>query len=164
MYAHPKADQSWLFTGRTDAEAEAPILRPDSLEKTEELTHWKRPWCSERLQAGGEGETTEDEVAGWHHWLDGHELEWTPGVGDGQGGLACCSPWGRRESDTTEPRNWTFVHPSVDGHWGVDRGSEGHSVVRGYMQIYSRSTELYSRDQHNIVKQWSLNKKLSLIF
>ena len=51
--------------------------------------------------------TTEDEMAGWHHWLDGRESEWTPGVGDGQGGLVCCSSWGRKESDTTERLNWT---------------------------------------------------------
>ena len=51
--------------------------------------------------------TTEDEMSGWHHWLDGRESGWTPGVGDGQGGLACCSPWGRKESDTTERLNWT---------------------------------------------------------
>ena len=50
--------------------------------------------------------TTEDEMAGWHHWLDGHEFEWTPGVGDGQGGLACCYSWGRKESDTTKRLNW----------------------------------------------------------
>ena len=50
---------------------------------------------------------TENEMAGWHHWLDGHEFEWTPGVGDGQGGLACCNSWGRKESDTTEWLNWT---------------------------------------------------------
>ena len=53
-----------------------------------------------------ENGTTEDEMAGWNHWLDGHEFEWTPGVGDGQGGLACCSPWGSKESDTTEWLNW----------------------------------------------------------
>ena len=51
--------------------------------------------------------TTEDEMAGWHHWLDGHESGWTPGVGDGQGGLSCCDSWGRKESDTTERLNWT---------------------------------------------------------
>ena len=69
----------------------------------EELTHWKRLWCWEGLGAGGEG----DEMAGWHHWLDGRESEWTLGVGDGQGGLACCDSWGREESDTTERLNWT---------------------------------------------------------
>ena len=51
--------------------------------------------------------TTEDEMAGWHHWLDGHEFEWTPGVGDGQRGLACCNSWGCKESDMTEQLNWT---------------------------------------------------------
>ena len=71
-----------------------------------ELTPWKRPWCWERLKASGEG-MTEDKLVGWHHWLDGHEFEWAPGVGDGQEGLECCSPWGRKESDTTESLNWT---------------------------------------------------------
>ena len=52
-------------------------------------------------------QTTEDEMDGWHHWLDGHEFEWTPGVGDGQGGLACCDSWGLQESDMTERLNWT---------------------------------------------------------
>ena len=54
--------------------------------------------------------TTEDEMAGWHHWLDGREFEWTPGVGDGQGGLVCCSSWGRKESDITERLNWTELN------------------------------------------------------
>ena len=71
------------------------MQRVDSLEKT--------------LMLGGQEEkgTTEDEMAGWHHWLDGHECEWTPGVGDGQGGLACCDSWGRKELDITERLNWT---------------------------------------------------------
>ena len=54
--------------------------------------------------------TTEDEMVGWHHWLNGHGFEWTPGVGDGQGGLVCCSPWGCKESETTEQLNWTEVN------------------------------------------------------
>ena len=70
----------------------------------EELTHWKRLWCWEGLGAGGEG-MTEDEMTGWHHWLDGLESEWTLGVDDGPGGLACCDSWGRKESDTTEQLN-----------------------------------------------------------
>ena len=82
-----------------------------------ELSHWKRPWCWERLKAGGEG-TTEDEMVGWHHRLNGHEFEQAPGVGDGQGGLACCSPWGRKESDTTELLSWTgtFLQLSSQVH------------------------------------------------
>ena len=75
-----------------------------------ELTHWKNPdvgrdWGQE------EKRMTEDEMAGWHHWLDGHESEWTPGVGDGQGGLACCDSWGRKELDTTERLNRTELIP-----------------------------------------------------
>ena len=72
----------------------------------EELTHQKRLWCWEGSGAGEKG-TTEDEMAGWHHWLDGSESEWTPGVGDGQGGLACCDSWGHKESDTTEWLIWS---------------------------------------------------------
>ena len=65
-------------------------------------------WCSP-LRAWGQEQkgTTEDEMAGWHHWLDGCESEWTSRVGDGQGGLACCDSWGQKESDTTERLNWT---------------------------------------------------------
>ena len=71
-----------------------------------ELTHWKRLWCWEGFGAEEKG-TTEDEIAGCHHRLNGREFEWTPGVGDGQGGLACCDSWGCKESDTPEWLNWT---------------------------------------------------------
>ena len=80
----------------------------------EELTHWKRLWCWDWGQE--EKGTTEDEMAGWHHWLDGRESEWTPGVGDGQGGVECCDSWGRKESNTTERTelNWTeSIHECV---------------------------------------------------
>ena len=94
---------SWIFIGRTDVEAETPILWPP---------HAKSWLIGKDPDAGrdwGQEEkgTTEDEMAGWHHQLDGHEFGWTPGVGDGQGGLACCSSWGRKESDVTERLNWT---------------------------------------------------------
>ena len=71
----------------------------------EELTHWKRPWCWEWFKAGREG--NKDEMVRWHHHLDGHESEQTPGVGDGQGGVVCCSPWSRKKLDTNEWLNWT---------------------------------------------------------
>ena len=77
-----------------------PILRPPDAKK---WLIWKDP--DERLKAGGEG-ATEDEMVGWHHQLEGHESEQAPGVGEGQGSLACCSPWGCKESDTTERLNW----------------------------------------------------------
>ena len=71
----------------------------------EELTHWKRPWCWERLRAGGEvGD--KDEIVGWHHRLNGHEFDQTPGDSEGQESLVCCSPWGRKESDMTEWLDW----------------------------------------------------------
>ena len=69
-----------------------------------ELTHRERPWCWERLRAGGKG-AKEDETVGWHHRFNGHEFEQTPGDGEGQGNLACCSPWGHKESDTTYQLN-----------------------------------------------------------
>ena len=74
----------------------------------EELTHWKRPWCWEDWGQEEKG-TTEGEMAGWHHWLDGREFEWTLGVGDGRGGLVCCDSWGRKESNMTEWLNWTDI-------------------------------------------------------
>ena len=75
------------------------MWRADSLEKIDA----GRDWGQE------EKGTTEDEMAGWHHWLDGREFEWTPGDGDGQGGLVCWDSWGRKESDMTEQLNWTEV-------------------------------------------------------
>ena len=93
----------WIFIGRTDAEADAPILWPP------DATNWligKDPhaWKDWRQEEKG---TTEDEIVGWHHQLDGHEFEYAPGAGDGQGILACCSSWGCKESDMTKRLNWT---------------------------------------------------------
>ena len=100
---HPKADQSWGFIGRTDAEAETPVLWPPDAKS---WLIWKDPDAGKDWGQEEKG-TTEDETVGWHHRLDGHEFEWTPGVGDGQGGLACCDSWGRKESDTTEQLIWS---------------------------------------------------------
>ena len=99
---HPKGNQSWIFIGRTDAEAETPILwLPDA-----------KNWLTGKdLDAGKdwrqEKGMTEDEMVEWHHRLDGHEFGQALGVGDRQGSLACCSPWGLKESDTTDRLNWT---------------------------------------------------------
>ena len=95
---HPKGDQSWVFIGRTDAKAETPVLWPPDAKSCliGKNSDAGRDWGQE------EKEMTEDEMAGWHHQLDGHEFNSTPGVGDGQGGLACCDSWGHKESDTTE--------------------------------------------------------------
>ena len=103
---HSEGDQLWDFFGRSDAKAETPVLWPPHVKS------WLIGKDSDAGRDWGQEEkgTTEDEMAGWHHRLDGHELEWTPGVGDGQGGLACCNSWGRKESDMTEWLNWTELN------------------------------------------------------
>ena len=100
---HPKGNQSWIFIGKTDAKAETPVLWQT------DAKNWlivKDPDAGKDWRQEEKG-TTEDEMVGWHHWLDAHEFEQVPGVGDGQGSLACCDSWGRKESDTTERLNWT---------------------------------------------------------
>ena len=105
---HPKGDQlsvhwkDWIWSWNSNTLATS----------CKELTHWKRPWCWRDWGKEEKG-TTEDEMAGWHHQLNGREFEWTPGVGDGQGGLVCCDSWGRKESDTTERLNWI----QTEGKW-----------------------------------------------
>ena len=100
---HSKGDQSWVFFGRNDAKAETPVLWPPHAKS------WLIGKDSDAGRDWGQEEEgmTEDEMAGWHCRLDGRESEWTPGVGDGQGGLACCDSWGRKGSDMTERLNWT---------------------------------------------------------
>ena len=103
---NPKGNQSLIFIGRTDAEAETPILWPSD----------GKNWLLKKdLDAGKdwrqeEKGMTEDEMVGCHHQFNGHEFKQAPRVGDGQGSLACCSPWGRKESDTTEWLNWTELN------------------------------------------------------
>ena len=106
---HSEGDQPWDFFGRNDAKAETPVLWPP---------HAKNLLIGKDSDAGrdwGQEEkgTTEGEMAGWHHWLDGCESEWTPGVGYGQEGLACCDSWGQRESDTIERLNWVELRMQI---------------------------------------------------
>ena len=101
---HSEGDsQPWDFFGRNDATAETPVLSAPHVKS------WLIGKDSDAGRNWGQEDkgTTEDEMAGWHHWLDGRESEWTPGVGDGQGGVACGDSWGRKESDRTERLNWT---------------------------------------------------------
>ena len=100
---HPEGDKSWVFIGRTDVEAETPIFWPPHAKSwlAGKDPDAERDWGQE------EKGTTEDDMVGWHHRLDGHGFGWTPGVGDGHGGLVCCGSWGRKESDMTEQMNWT---------------------------------------------------------
>ena len=103
---HPQGDQSWVFIGRINIEAETPILWPPDAKS---WLIWKGPDAGKDWEQEEKG-TTEDEMVGWHHWVDWYEFGWIPGVGDGQGDLACCDLWGRKEwtrlSDWTE-LNWT---------------------------------------------------------
>ena len=105
----PKGSQSWIFIGKTNAEAEAPVLwGPDA-------KHWligKDPDAGKDWRQEEKGRT-EDEMVGWQHQLDGHEFEQAPAVGDGQGSLVGCIPWGDKESDTTEQLNWTELFPKM---------------------------------------------------
>ena len=104
---HSKGDQSWVFIWRTDAKAEIPILWPPDAKS------WligKDPGAGRDWGQEEKG-TTEDEMVGWHHWLDGHEFEWTPGVGDGQGGLECCNSWGQKS--WTRLSNWTELKQDI---------------------------------------------------
>ena len=107
---HPKRDQSWVFIGRIDVETETPILWPPDVKS---WLIWKDPDAGKDWGQEEKG-MTEDEMAGWHHQFDGHGFAWTPGVGDGQGGVACCSSWGRKESDTLSDwteLNWSNASP-----------------------------------------------------
>ena len=100
---HPTGNQTWIFTGRTDAEAETPILWPPDAKN---WLIWIDPDAGKDWGQEKKG-TTEDEMVGWHHRFNGHGFGWTLGVGDGQGGLTYCSSSGHKESDRTEQLNWT---------------------------------------------------------
>ena len=98
---NPKGNKPWIFIRSPDAEA--PILwQPDAKSQL----FGKDPDAGKDWRQKEKG-VTDDEMVGWHHWLKGHEFEQAPGAGDGQGDLACCSLWGRKELDTTEQLNWT---------------------------------------------------------
>ena len=130
---HSEGDHPWDFFGRNDAKAETPVLWPPHAKS------WIIGKDSDAGRDWGQEEkgTTEDEMAGWHHWLDGHESEWALGVGDGQGGLACCDSWACKESDMTERLIWSdlsiplyiyniciyiyiiFIRSSVNGYFYI---------------------------------------------
>ena len=117
---HSKGDQSWVFFGRNDAKAETLALWPPPAKSwfTGKDSDAGRDWGQE------EKGTTEDEMAGWHHRLDGHEFVWIPGIGDGEGGLVCCNSWGHKELDMPErlkrtELNWRLVQGFVYGSYRV---------------------------------------------
>ena len=139
---HSRGDQPWVFFGR-NAKSETRVIWPPHAKS------WLIGKDSDAGRDWGQDEKgmTEDEMAGWHCRLDGHEVEWTPGDGDGQGGLACCDSWGRKESDTTERLNWLtdtvqiyylldpevttvlVLKPRCLQSWSLSRGSTGESVL-----------------------------------
>ena len=153
---HSKGDQSWVYIGRTDAKAETPILWSPHVQS------WLigkdpdagRDWGQE------EKGTTEDEMAGCHHWIDGRESEWTPGVGDGQGDLACCNSWGCKELDTTERLKWTELNKHQELYSILCNGLYGKIMFIKclYMCKYNRFILLFSWNQQNIVNQLQCNK------
>ena len=149
---HPKGDQSWIFIGRTDVEAETPILWPS------DSKNWltgKDPDAGKDWRQEEKG-TTEDEMVGWHHWVDGHEFEKAPGVGDGQGSLVCCSPWGCKLSQTWLS-NWTDWLTS-DTSWNPEnnylRKQDKQTACMFFVNIYSPIFILESVCQSS----WKKNK------
>ena len=129
---HSKGDQSWVFIGRTDAEAETLILWPPDAKN---WLIWKDPDAGKDWRREEKG-TTEDEMVGWHHRLDGHEFEQALRVGDGQGGLICCSPWDHKESDTTEWLNWTELKLLIVVSFGKGRSEVGEKRGTPQSQLY----------------------------
>ena len=122
----------------------------------EELTHLQRPWCWERLSAGGKG-MTENEMVGWHHQLNGHGFGWTLGVGDGQGGLACCSSWGRKESDMTDWLNRTELH-----YIGKDSNREVFKISLQKLKIYRLQLLLFPFPNPNMFINISIHTYISI--
>ena len=118
-----KENQPWIFIGRTDAKAEAPVLWPPMQTVTSGSFHWKIPWCEKDWGKEEKG-MTEDEMAGWHHRIDGCEFEWTPGVGDGQGGLAYAIHGVTKSR--TRLSDWTELK-RVWGEWEVTANVYGVS-------------------------------------
>ena len=134
-------NQSWIFSGRTDDESETPIL----------WLHDAKNWLTGKDPDAGkdwrqeEKGMTEDEMVGRHHWLDGHEFAQALGVGNGQGSLACCSPWGHKESDITEWLNWTVYWEELQRN--LTKGME----TAGYCSPHLSSEKVSTQDGRWVV-------------
>ena len=135
-----EGDQPWVFFRRNDAKAETPVLWPPH----------EKSWLFGKDSGSGrdwgqEKGTTEDEMAGWHHWLDGRESEWTPGDGDGQGGLACCDSWGRKELDTTERLHLNYIWISLcyfcNFFWDKLFRNKKLKIIKRYVGLKEQSWE-----------------------
>ena len=125
---NPKGNQSWIFTGRTDTEAEALILWPHDAKN---WLIWKDPDAGKNWRREEKG-TTEDEMVGWHHRCDGHEFDQASGVGARQGSLACCSPWGHKDGHNWATElNWGRVRVSPWDFPGKNTGVSCHFLLQG---------------------------------
>ena len=175
---HPKGNQSWIFIGRIDAEAESPILWPPDVKSQ---LFGKDPdagtdWGQE------EKRVTEDELFGWHHWLNGHKFEQTPGESEGWGGLACCSLWGRQDLVAKQQQRQIIAQllravplPNIWQYWGGSLCNQVHDLIsearlisllqrntplKGCVYSYGLFVLLYGRNQQNIVKHLKNRKKV----
>ena len=149
---HPKGDRSWIFTGRTDAKDETPILWPP------DVKNWltvKDPDAGKDWRQEEKG-MTEDEIVGWHHWLNGLEFEQAPGFGDGQGNLACCSPWDHKELDLTERLNWIDLNPVLCDDLEVGIWEMWGSFKREEIYVYFWLIHIIWQKATHIVKQFFL--------
>ena len=141
-----QGNQPRIFIGRSDAKAETPIFWPPGAKS------WligkgpdvRKDWRWEEKGA------TEDEMVGWHHQLNGHGFGWTPGVSDGQGGLACCSSWGHQESDTTEWVNWTELKIKI------------FNVTYVLHSAWTRIEQLYSKISQSREVMWDFSSMTEL--
>jgi len=150
---HSEGDQPWDFFGRNDAEAETPILWPPHVKS------WLIGKDSDAGRDWGQEEKrmTEDEMAGWHHWLDGRESGWTLGVGDGQGGLACWNSWGRKESDTTEQLIWSDL---IWSHYWVLLSL---CLVLWYRTLDKQNQPRFSRGIHQVPGKYTHWQTLAML-
>ena len=162
---HPKGNQSSIVVVRTDAEAETPILWPPDVES---WLIWKDPDAGkDRRQEKG---TTENEMVGWYHWLNAHESEQALGAGDGQGSLACCSPWGWKESNMTEQLNCTEYAYSKSREFCLILILELSSGPFFFFQNHKRIYSVTPENGQNFFwswwimlekAQWELHEKIS---
>ena len=147
---HPKGDQSWVFIGRTDVEAETPILWPLDVKS---WLIWKDPDAGKDWRQEEKG-TKEDEMVGWLHWLNGHEFGWTLGVGDGQGGVACCSSWGHRVGHNwVTELNWKILSSAL---CQLVLSEISHLISHQFQHDSAASTKSTAYSTLLTVSRWSL--------